>query len=274
MLFENDSLLGKSVNYCDTYSPSLLFPIRRKEKREEIGINEKQLPFHGVDIWNVYELSWLNSKGKPLVAIAELHIPSTSTYLIESKSLKLYFNSLNQTRFSSLKEVEDIINNDLSKAANTHITSKLTLISNFETEVCADPSGECLDNLDIEIDTYEVTPSFLQRTESGICEEQLYSNLLKSNCLVTGQPDWATLVIHYIGQKIDHEGLLKYIISFRKHNEFHEQCIERIFVDITEHCSPEKLTVYGRYTRRGGLDINPFRSNWEQVPENIRLARQ
>lgn len=267
------SLLGKETSYNNDYDSSLLFPISRKEKRDEIGVSEP-LPFHGVDIWNAYEASWLNPKGKPEVAIVEFYIPCESPDILESKSLKLYFNSFNQTKFSSAEEVRQTIIRDLSKEAKTPVKVRVHSPQVFEGDQLQEFNGLCLDHLDIEANEYQVNPKLLECTEDVI-EEGLYSNLLKSNCLITDQPDWGSVYIHYKGPKINHRSLLKYIISFRQHNEFHEQCIERIFMDLMRECKPEKLTVYGKYTRRGGLDINPFRSNFETAPARfVRSARQ
>lgn len=264
--------LGKTVTYVSEYTPSLLFPIPRKEKRDEIGV-PAELPFQGVDIWNAFEVSWLNKKGKPKIAIATFTIPCSSPYLIESKSFKLYLNSFNQTRLSSFHEVEQILTKDLTKAAGGAVGVRLLKAMDITGHQLQEFSGVCLDSLDIETDVYEVNPNFLQSTNE-IVQEELYSHLLKSNCLVTGQPDWGSVYIHYQGPKIDHSSLLKYLISFRQHNEFHEQCIERIFMDLSRQCQPQKLTVHGKYTRRGGLDINPFRSNFEHTPTNFRTPRQ
>jgi len=264
------SPLGKKSTYQDTYSPELLFPIPRKQKRTEMGIGDP-LPFTGVDIWNAYELSWLNPKGKPEIAMAEFHFPCTSPNIIESKSFKLYLNSLNQTKFENAKHLQKVLENDLSKASGASVKA----ILKFSDDVCfmQMPSGICVDKLDISTDCYHPDKNLL-KTSSGTNEEQIYSHLLKSNCLVTGQPDWGGIWIHYLGPKIDHESFLKYIISFRNHNEFHEQCVERIFMDLLTQCQPKKLTVYGRYTRRGGLDINPFRTNFDALPDNNPWFRQ
>jgi 7-cyano-7-deazaguanine reductase len=271
----NDSPLGKETSYASQYDPTLLFPIPRKSKRDEIGVNEQQMPFDGTDIWNAYEISWLNLNGKPMIAIGEISVLCTTPNLVESKSIKLYLNSFNQSQFSTLEEVKSVMEKDLSKAAKGLVTVKLTLPKTWPNWTVDLFQGTCLDDLDIQTDIYETHPAFLTcETENHQTEEWLYSDLLKSNCLITNQPDWGSVLIHYKGQKISHEGLLKYFISFRTHNEFHEQCIERIYMDIMKHCHPEKLMVYGRYTRRGGLDINPCRSNYGYIPENIRLGRQ
>lgn len=272
--FENTiekSPLGKSTEYIDHYTPELLFPIARKQKRDEIHVPDL-LPFKGIDIWTAFEVSWLNEKGKPIAAVAEFIFPCTSPYLIESKSFKLYLNSLNQSVFSSMDEVTKILSKDLSQAAGAAVSVKLISAGEYHVQL-GKFEGYCLDNLDISCDTYEVTPEFL-RTGNHYAEEVFYSHLLKSNCWATGQPDWGSVQIRYTGKKIDQEGLLKYLVSFRDHTEFHEQCVERIFMDVMARCQPERLTVYARYTRRGGLDINPYRSTEDALPGNIRLNRQ
>ncbi len=266
------SKLGKNVEYKDTYSPDLLYPIARQAKRSEIGLSGK-LPFHGGDLWNAYEVSWLNLKGKPEVRLAQFYFPFDSQNIIESKSFKLYLNSFNQSKFSSAEEVTELLKKDLSQGAQIDVDVKLFKIHEKESFELKFFEGSSLDELDIEINTYQIDPNLLA-TKQEKTSEKLYSHLLKSNCLVTGQPDWASLFIKYEGNKIVHESLLSYIVSFRQHNEFHEQCVERIFNDILNKCAPEKLTVYARYTRRGGLDINPFRSNFESFPGNIQLPRQ
>lgn len=270
------SELGKKSAYDETYNPDRLYPIPRAGKRQEIGVDPVQLPFYGFDCWNHYEVSWLNAKGKPMVAIAELFYDCSSPNLIESKSLKLYFNSFNNTRIQNVNELENTINKDLQKCVGAEVWVHIHLLEETSEITVQKPLiGELLDELDIECTIYLVEPSFLSISDE-IVEETLFSNLLKSNCLVTGQPDWGSVQITYEGKKINREGLLKYLISYRNHNEFHEQCIERIFVDIMNYCKPEKLTVYGRYTRRGGLDINPYRSTEKTsfAGKNVRLARQ
>lgn len=271
-----NSNLGKETDYNFNYDSSKLFAIARKHKRDEIGIDNNMLPFKGYDCWNHYEVSWLNQKGKPVVATAEIIYDCSSECIVESKSLKLYFNSLNNTKFSNADELEQIIKKDISNCIGADVvvnlqdlnTSNLRMIqNNFD--------GICIDERDIECTKYTVEPRYLSIEYKTVKDEVLYSNLLKSNCLVTGQPDWGSVQIIYSGNKIDQEGLLKYLVSFRNHNEFHEQCIERIFVDIIKYCQPEELTVYGRYTRRGGLDINPYRTNKKDYKTtNNRLIRQ
>ena len=266
--------LGKKASYTAQYAPQLLFPISRQQKRDELAIVHP-LPFYGYDAWNAFELSWLNPKGKPVVAMAEIIFPCDSPNIIESKSLKLYLNSYNNTKFLSTDEVLETLERDLSKSAGAHTDVKIITAEAFSHKKIGDFDGICLDHLDIACDTYEVDANFLQTNNDEIVEETLYSHLLKSNCLVTGQPDWASIQIHYKGKSIDHGGLLKYIVSYRNHNEFHEQCVERIFVDIIQKCHPEQLTVYARYTRRGGLDINPIRSTEAlKSTENSGIFRQ
>jgi 7-cyano-7-deazaguanine reductase len=269
------SPLGKTVSYQDQYDASLLFPIPRKMKRDEIGVDEQALPFVGVDIWTGFELSWLNARGKPQVGIATFRIPADSPNLIESKSFKLYLNSYNQTRIASLAELQAQLALDLSNAAGGAVSVSVQLPQEFTAERIAELAGDYIDEQDIAVDNYAPCPNILRADTSNIISETLCSNLLKSNCLVTGQPDWGSVQIRYTGPKLDREALLRYLIGFRQHNEFHEQCVERIFTDILRACAPQQLTVYARYTRRGGLDINPWRSNAEQAPaDNIRTARQ
>ena len=266
----DSSELGKKSDYLSEYDPTLLFPIPRDGKRQEIGI-QATIPFVGIDIWNHYEVSWLNTKGKPMVAVAELIIPCDSDNIIESKSMKLYFNSFNNTQIANLTTLENIIKQDLSTATNSDVNIKVTPLNAIEDTSL---TGTCLDSLDIECTKYLVHKEYLA-TSTEIVSETLCSHLLKSNCLVTKQPDWGSIQIDYQGAKIDHEGLLKYIVSFRNHNEFHEQCIERVFVDIMQMCKPKELNIYGRYTRRGGLDINVYRGTKPMQPlHNRKMTRQ
>lgn len=270
------SELGKKSDYDATYNPEKLFAISRDLKRQEIGVDPNNLPFAGYDCWNHYEVSWLNDKGKPVVGIGEIFYDCTSPNLVESKSLKLYFNSFNNTKIASIEALEQVIEKDLSACLKANVNVRISPLDKASTHTSTQSlSGECLDELDIECSKYTVAPEFLN-TGDEIVSETLYSNLLKSNCLVTHQPDWGSVQISYTGKKINREGLLKYIVSFRNHNEFHEQCIERIFVDLMNHCQMESLTVYGRYTRRGGLDINPFRTtkHHQFKKDNVRLIRQ
>ncbi|MBT9498201.1 MAG: NADPH-dependent 7-cyano-7-deazaguanine reductase QueF [Zoogloea sp.] len=254
------SPLGKPVAYAEHYAPELLFPIARQGKRDEIGIAPAALPFIGEDLWNAYELSWLDPRGKPVVALASFRVPADSPNLIESKSFKLYLNSFNQTRVASAAELADTLARDLSAAAGAQVAVQVEPLSTRPERPIGYPQGVLLDTLDIAIDCYSPDPALLSADHSQPeVGETLYSHLLKSNCLVTGQPDWGMLVVRYYGAPIDREGLLRYIVSFRQHNEFHEQCVERVFVDILRQCQPTELSVWARYTRRGGLDINPCR---------------
>ncbi len=273
--FEASVPLGKATVYAAEYNPGLLCPLPRSLKRDELGL-AAPLPFHGVDIWNAYELSWLTPQGKPVVAMGEFRVPCESPNLIESKSFKLYLNSFNQTRFDDCEAVRAVLSQDLGGAAGTPVDVRLISAAEFAAESFATLPGVCLDELDIKVENYALAPDLLQGAADSqqMVAETLHSHLLKSNCLVTRQPDWGSVLIRYEGAKIDPEALLRYLISFRQHNEFHEQCVERIYCDLMRFCQPKKLTVYARYTRRGGLDINPQRSNFEYEVENLRLARQ
>ena len=271
----DDLSLGKQVDYEFEYNPDLLQGVPRSLSRDTLNLSGSGLPFDGIDTWTGYELSWLNLKGKPNVAILECHVPITSKNLIESKSFKLYLNSFNQTKFASAEDVRQVLQADLSACAGEPVEVKLILPEQFSSLQFQEFNGTLLDSLDVEIDQYSPNTQYLTvaKNEAGV-QETLVSHLLKSNCLITSQPDWASIQIRYEGKAIEHEGLLKYLISFRQHNEFHEQCVERIYNDIMQHCQPDKLTVCARYTRRGGLDINPFRSNYEAPYANHRQARQ
>ena len=276
-----DSPLGKVSSYADQYDPSLLFPIARADKREEIGLTDK-LPFMGADLWTAFELSWLNLRGKPQVALAHITVPCETRNIVESKSFKLYLNSFNNSRFADAAAVQALIRQDLSEAVwrgakqSGSVGVKIILPEMFDREPVHELDGLSLDRLDIECTQNQPAPELLKAaTHEAPVTEVLVSNLLKSNCLVTGQPDWASVQISYSGPQIDQEGLLQYLVSFRNHNEFHEQCVERIFTDIWRQCQPNKLSVYARYTRRGGLDINPFRTSHPgPLPANTRHARQ
>ena len=271
----DDLSLGKQVDYEFEYNPGLLQGVPRSLSRDTLDLANSSLPFDGIDTWTGYELSWLNLKGKPNVAILECHVPITSENLIESKSFKLYLNSFNQTKFASAEDVRQVLQADLSACAGETIEVKLILPEQFTSLQFKEFEGTLLDSLDVEIEQYSPNTQFLALAKSGAeVKETLISHSLKSNCLITSQPDWASIQIRYEGKAIEHEGLLKYLISFRQHNEFHEQCVERIYNDIMQHCQPDKLTVCARYTRRGGLDINPFRSNYEAPYANHRQARQ
>ncbi len=270
--------LGQATQYPDQYDPSLLFPIPRAENRLKLGIKPNQaLPFVGVDIWNAFELSWLNKKGKPQIALAEFQFPADSPNMIESKSFKLYLNSLNNARFEDEDEVRARLIADLSAVAGSSISTRISSTELVAKKGIQEMGGVLMDRLDIEIDPKETAdPSLLGVNESfGPIEQCLVSHLLKSNCPVTGQPDWASVEIRYQGRPILEEGLLRYLVGFRQLGEFHEHCVETIFCDIKRQCKPEKLSVYARYTRRGGLDINPFRTDHNAPwPSNVRHARQ
>lgn len=272
------SPLGKETDYVDQYNSELLYPIPRAPKRDEIRLPEisegDKLPFFGQDIWNAFEVSWLNPKGKPEAAVAVFRIPASSPNIIESKSFKLYLNSFNQTKLAGVSELQGYLEKDLSQAAGDTVLVELYSLEEVQALQIEQPQGRCIDDLDIEIEHYHPRPDLLKTQGELVVEEQLYSHLLRSNCPVTGQPDWATVHVSYKGPKIDKAGLLAYIVSFRQHNDFHEQCVERMFVDITQRCQPEELTVVARYTRRGGLDINPWRSSNRPDLENSRLIRQ
>lgn len=264
--------LGKTTAYVSEYDSALLCPFPRQLKRHEIGVLA-ELPFSGSDLWNAYELSWLNSKGLPQVAMARFSFACESPFLIESKSFKLYLNSFNQSYLNSWDELSQRLCDDLSAASGALVEVELMTLTEG-THSFAQLPGDCLDNLDIEIDNYHLQPEGLRANPKDQVCEILHSHLLKSNCLVTNQPDWGSLLIEYKGPTIDREALLRYLISFRQHNEFHEQCVERIFVDLQRYCQPQQLTVQAWYTRRGGLDINPFRTNCGNQPRLLRLVRQ
>ncbi|WP_313622573.1 NADPH-dependent 7-cyano-7-deazaguanine reductase QueF [Achromobacter sp.] len=267
--------LGQSVAYASQYDPSLLFPIARAHNRAALNLHADNLPFQGVDLWNAYELSWLDAKGKPRVAMATFSVPADSPNIIESKSFKLYLNSFNQTRLVNSAALRGRLERDLSAAAGAPVGLDFFLPQRFSELQMGELEGIYIDKLDIEIDTYEPAPELLRTRPGDVVEETLASRLLKSNCPVTGQPDWATVQIRYRGAPIDRESLLRYVVSFRQHAEFHEHCVERIFSDIMQACGPQHLTVYARYTRRGGLDINPWRSNFETAPPtDMRTVRQ
>lgn len=269
--------LGKKTAYIDSYDATLLQAVPRSLNREPLGLTPDNLPFHGADIWTLYELSWLNSRGLPQVAVGEVRISSDSANLIESKSFKLYLNSFNQTRFDNWEQVNHVLSRDLSQCAQGKVNVTLFRLDQLEGQSIGAFAGECIDDQPIEIDNYQFDDKLLCHGVTDtklLVKEQLVSHLLKSNCLITNQPDWGSVQISYQGPKINREALLRYLVSFRHHNEFHEQCVERIFNDIQSYCHPTHLTVYARYTRRGGLDINPYRTNEAFRPTVERLVRQ
>jgi len=268
--------LGKPTAYRDHYDVTLLQGVPRALNRDPLGIAGDNLPFHGADIWTLYELSWLNEKGLPQVAVGEISLNATSLNLIESKSFKLYLNSFNQTQFADWAAVRETLIRDLSRCAEGEVEVALFRLNEIANRSIGDFTGLCIDEQDIAIDDYSFSPDWLINAvkDPAPVSEVLVSHVLKSNCLITHQPDWGSIQIAYRGPRIDREALLRYLVSFRHHNEFHEQCVERIYSDLMRFCRPERLSVYARYTRRGGLDINPWRSNTVFVPSLSRLARQ
>lgn len=272
-------LLGKQVDYPNIYSPALLEGITRQTLREDIGITENALPFHGVDFWNAYEFSWLDAGSKPVVAMLELMVPTMSPKIVESKSLKLYLGSFNMTSFKSTSEVVQTLESDLSMLVQAPVVAKVSALRLKERTIVSDFKGDLLDQLEVRMKHFELNTSYLKEpARVGLVEsltETLYTHLFRSLCPVTGQPDWATVVVRYCGQPISHHGLLKYLLSYRHHSGFHEHCIEKIYQDIMNAKHPEHLTVIGYFTRRGGIEINPFRSNFESADnQNLRMIRQ
>lgn len=268
---EEDLLLGKQTQYEDEYNPALLHPIPRAEARVKL-LQTDVLPFSGMDYWTAYELSWLNRRGKPVCAMAEFSVPADSPAIIESKSFKYYLNSFNQTQFVNVEHVRQTLAHDLSAAAGAPVVVSLRGPDDF-FHASALP-GVCVDSHELENPPYQPDAKLLRVHADLQVKETLYSHLLKSNCPVTGQPDWASIWVFYKGQKIVEKSLLAYIVSFRKHQDFHENCVERIFVDVLRECKPQQLSVYARYTRRGGLDINPFRTNCGASAPDLRVPRQ
>lgn len=271
----SNSLLGKETDYTQSYDPAILFPLERSQNRASLNVNS-ELPFHGEDIWTGYELSWLNEKGKPEVAIADFHIPADSEFMIESKSFKLYLNTLNHMSFKDKNSLRALLEKDLSNAVGVSVQVNLYDAGGWFSSEQIEPKYRCLDSLDIEGFEYYPNAQLLRRDEELIVSENLCSHLLRSNCPVTGQPDWASIYISYKGPKITEDSLLRYIVSFRQCQDFHEHCVERIFTDLLERCQCKSLTVYARYTRRGGLDINPYRAtvNQEKTAPVFRTLRQ
>jgi len=265
--------LGKPTQYPEEYSPQVLYAVPRSEARNALGLGE-ELPFQGEDVWNAWELTWLEPSGKPVVATAVITVPANSTNIVESKSLKLYLNSLAMSRYASADEVAQIISRDLSEITEAQVITRITPANESSTGQIADLPGDCIDDLDVQMDASGVDATILKTTGENSIDEELHSHLLRSNCPVTNQPDMGSVLIRYQGPAIDRESLLRHIVSFRHHKDFHEACIERMFLDIKARCSPDRLTVYARYNRRGGLDINPFRSDFETTAENSRLWRQ
>ena len=268
--------LGKVTEYRDRYDPTLLDPIPRAKARQQLEESGGPLPaFIGVDLWTGFEISWLNNDGLPQVAIAEFLVPCTSVNIVESKSFKLYLNSFNQTHFESSQAVKEVMTADLSAAAQGDVEVIFYQLAEYNGfRPIGEPQGHCLDQQQIAIDCYEPNPDFLQLDQGESRSEMLYSHLLRTNCPVTDQPDWASVYISYEGTPINRAGLLKYLVSFRQHQDFHEQCVEKIYSDIIQRCQPTQLDIYARYMRRGGLDINPWRSSRFGFPPGWRQVRQ
>ncbi len=269
----DDSPLGRATGYSDKYAPELLHAIPRSESRDAIGMGT-ELPFSGVDTWNAWELTWLDAGQRPQAATAEIRVPVDSPNLVESKSLKLYLNSFSMTKLASVRKIEGIIERDLAATVGAPVEVTVTRVLDTEGAMPSRLPGACIDGLDVECDTWDVEPALLSSNPEWVVREDLYSHLLRSLCPVTGQPDSGSVLISYRGPRIDRVGLLKYIVSFRKHDDFHEACVERMFRDISERCGIRQLTVCAQYQRRGGIDINPFRSNFEEPPRSLRLWRQ
>mgnify|MGYP001552982671 FL=1 len=270
---KNDNLpLGRDTDYPQKYAPELLRSIPRADGRGPLGLSG-DLPFRGVDIWNAWDLTWLGDGDRPAVATAEIHVPADSPGIVESKSFKLYLNSLSMSRFSSLAEVADTVTEDLNACVGTEVTVHVYPVTRTEARGVSRLAGSCLDSLAVKCSDWNVSPELLQADKQTLVEEDLHSHLLRSLCPVTGQPDIASLQISYRGPKIDHAGLLRYVVSYRQHRDFHETCVERMFVDLMARCTPEHLSLHARYQRRGGLDINPFRSSSTGKPLNLRLWR-
>jgi len=270
-----DTALGDTTDYPSHYDAGLLYPIARQRGRDELGVQSAALPFNGVDLWTAYELSWLQPKGLPQVAIAEFSVPADSPNIIESKSLKLYLNSLNQHRLAGEFELQQLLEQDLSHAAGAAVSVALYRLEEFAAfKLINEPHGICLDQQNIVIDSYQRSDLAIDAAAGQSVTELLYSHLLRTNCPVTDQPDWATVYIAYSGPKIDRESLLRYLVSYRSHQDFHEQCVEAITLDLLKYCQPQQLTVTARYTRRGGIDINPQRSVGTPIQHNHRHVRQ
>jgi len=267
--------LGKSSEYPDSYRPTLLFPVAREENRRRIGLEDGRWPWFGEDLWQAWEVSWLRPGGVPAVAWAEIFVPAASPSIIESKSLKLYLNSLNQHVFSTPEQLVETVVRDISSACGAAVRVNLHSVDESGAAIGRPEGYQLIDDEPVPDVVYQYAPESLA-VEPGaeVVTERLCSHLLKSNCPVTGQPDWGTLLISYTGPKIDRSALLRYIVSFRSKQDFHEHCAETVFTDLLEHCQPEELAVCARYTRRGGLDINPWRSTQAEGDAGPRLIRQ
>jgi 7-cyano-7-deazaguanine reductase len=265
--------LGKSTSYPDRYAPDVLCPVARAENRERIGI-AAELPFAGVDIWNAWDLTWLGAQGQPQTATAEIRIPADSPRIVESKSMKLYLGSFAMSGYASPDALRDVMTGDLARCTGAAVSVRIDTLDATQGRGLQRLPGVSLDRAGIECSVWEVDAGLLRADKDTPVREDLYSDALRSLCPVTGQPDLASVLICYAGPKIDRAALLRYVVSYRRHQDFHENCVERMFVDIVERCGARELTVYARYQRRGGIDINPFRSNFEAAPKNLRLWRQ
>jgi 7-cyano-7-deazaguanine reductase len=265
--------LGKATSYPDRYSPEILCPIARADNRKRIGI-AAALPFAGVDIWNAWDLTWLDRQGQPRTATAEIRVPADSPRIVESKSMKLYLGSFAMSGYASPEALRDVMTEDLAKCTGVAVSVRIDTLDATQGRGLQRLPGTSLDHPGVPCSVWEVDAGLLRADADTVAREDLYSDALRSLCPVTGQPDLASVLICYEGPKIDHASLLRYIVSYRRHQDFHENCVERMFADIVDRCGAHKLTVYARYQRRGGIDINPFRSNFESAPINLRLWRQ
>ena len=270
---ETNLPLGRDTDYPQKYAPEVLCPIARAESRTRLGL-AGGLPFTGVDIWNAWELTWLGPGDLPRVATAEFRVPADSPNIVESKSLKLYLNSFAMSSFDSEAAVTGTIAGDLELCVGAPVTVSVSPVSGTEARQAARLAGTCLDDLQVACTDWDVNPELLQADLSTIVTEDLHTHLLRSLCPVTAQPDNGSLQISYHGPKIDHAGLLRYIVSFREHDDFHEACIERMFVDLLSRCACVELSLHARYQRRGGIDINPVRTSAAEPVRNLRLWRQ
>lgn len=262
----NKNPLGLITSYPTQYAPELLFAIPRQDNRNMLGLSSQKLPFMGYDVWRAYELSWLNSKGKPIAAVGIFIVPCDSPNIVESKSLKLYLNSMNQTRFSDMAAVEKLISQDLSRLVMANVEVRIMPAASHKELDVAEPPGTCIDDIDIDVTCYQPSPHFLKSDNNEIVSETLHSELFRSNCPVTSQPDWGTVVINYRGGAIDHAGLLAYLVSFRLHEGFHEDCTEQIFLNLSERCAMQSLDISINFLRRGGIEINPVRFSISNQP--------
>ena len=265
--------LGQASSYPDYYAPQLLFAIARADSRRALGI-AADLPFHGVDVWNAWELTWLGEGDVPAVATVVIEVPADSPNIVESKSLKLYLNSFSMSRFATAEQVADTLESDLSTSVGCPVAVLVQPVANTEARVVSRLAGTCLDSLTVNCSDWQVNAGLLAADSDTRVTEDLHTHLLRSLCPVTAQPDIGSLQISYRGPRIDHASLLRYVVSYRRHSEFHEACVERMFVDILAQCEPDALSLHARYQRRGGVDINPFRSNTDEAPMNLRLWRQ